>query len=484
MKTKAICAVLCAAFIVSASFGSLYARGQKGKEQTELLWYHGGGDMSAFPDIPDVFRKLNQNLAEMGRSYSVRFEPFAWGDYSQKMQLIMASGERADIVFMASWTGNYYGNAAAGYLTELDDLLDAQPKLKATMSASFWDAARVAGKIYAVPNYKDMVYQEYAAFNKEVARQFGIALPSGTMSYADMTPLLAQFARLGTDHDAYRGGRVMPFRGDFPLGRNMPIALSFAEPEKGFQVLTEMREYQDYVRLMRSWAENGYRHPDEYLGRNQPSASKKWFLTQYQGFPGAQAIMEKGTGVKMETRLLNGPPVLDNATPVGAMLSIPSVSTNEEQAIDFIAILNTDPTVRNLVGYGIEGVHYNLDDNGQVVFTEKGENNYQLPNFSLGSLLVLKTLQGEPLDAREQLRKFNEGAEPSPSLGFAIDKEKYKQVIAQAGAAFDPYLDSFVYGLRPADEALAEARGKLRELGWFEAVAEINRSYMDWKNNQ
>ena len=182
--------------------------------------------------------------------------------------------------------------------------------------------------------------------------------------------------------------------------------------------------------------------------------------------------------------MLNGPPVLDNATPVGAMLSIPSVSTNEKQAIDFIALLNTDPLVRNLVGYGIEGVHYNLDDNGQVVFTEKGENNYQLPNFSLGSLLVLKTLQGEPLDAREQLRKFNEGAEPSPSLGFAIDKEKYKQVIAQVGAAFEPYLDSFVYGLRPAEEALAEARGKLRQLGWFEVVSEINQAYMAWKNKQ
>ena len=230
----------------------------------------------------------------MKRSYSVRFEPFAWGDYSQKMQLIIASGERADIVFMSSWTGNYYSNAAAGYLAELDALLDAQPKFKATMSASFWDAARVAGKIYAVPNYKDMVYQEYAAFNKEVAQRFGIVLPSGGLSYADMTPLLSQFAQLGTDHDAYRGGRVMPFRGDFPLGRNMPIALSFAEPEKGFQVLTEMREYQDYVRLMRSWAENGYRNADEYLERNQPSTSKKWFFESIPRVSGGAGHYGKG----------------------------------------------------------------------------------------------------------------------------------------------------------------------------------------------
>ena len=36
MKTKIIFSVLCAAFV---SFGSLYARGQKNTEETELLWY-------------------------------------------------------------------------------------------------------------------------------------------------------------------------------------------------------------------------------------------------------------------------------------------------------------------------------------------------------------------------------------------------------------------------------------------------------------
>ena len=107
-----------------------------------------------------------------------------------------------------------------------------------------------------------------------------------------------------------------------------------------------------------------------------------------------------------------------------------------------------------------------------------------MPNFSLGSLLVLNTTAGEPVDARDRLRRFNEDAEASPAMGFEIDKEKYSQVIAQVTAAFPPYLDSVVYGLRPAEENLAEAREKLRELGWFEAVAEINRSYMDWKERR
>ena len=152
--------------------------------------------------------------------------------------------------------------------------------------------------------------------------------------------------------------------------------------------------------------------------------------------------------------------------------------------MDFLTLLNTDSDVRNLVGYGIEGVHYNLDENGQAARTEQGQNNYDMPNFSLGSLLMLNTVSGEPRDAREQLRRFNEEAQASPALGFSIDTEKYSQVIAQAAAVSGAYRDSVKYGIAPADEILTEWRGKLREAGWFDMVEEVNRDYMEWKAAQ
>ena len=479
MKTKTICAVLCAAFIASALSGNLYARGQKESGgPTELLWYGIGLEPV---DAPDVFAELSQELKNMGRGYSVAYQSFDWGEHASKLQLILAAGERADIVFMASWSGNYIGNASSGYLAELDDLLEAQPKLKATMGPAFWDAARVDGKIYAVPNYKDMVYQEYSTFNRELVQKHNISLPKAT-TWQNVTPILEQIAKLEPDYVPYDSAGGVNIRGHFILGYTVPIILSFAEPEKGFQVLTEVPEFQAQVRLMRQWAERGYFDKDAYLKEGTTTAQKKnFFMRTYQGFPGAEVGIEKGYGVPIEVRLHEAPAVLDSNTPLGAMLVIPTASPNAEQAIDFIALLNTEPAVRNLVGYGIEGVHYDLDGNGQVVRTQKGQNNYEVPNFAMGSLLPLTPLAGEPLDVREQLREFNERAQASPAIGFPVDKEKYSSEIAQVAAAFGPYRGSFQYGLRPADEALEEARGKLRELGWFEVVAEINRSYMEWK---
>ena len=93
-------------------------------------------------------------------------------------------------------------------------------------------------------------------------------------------------------------------------------------------------------------------------------------------------------------------------------------------------------------------------------------------------------MSGEPQDAREQLRRFNEEAQASPALGFSIDTEKYNQVIAQAAAISGTYRDSVKYGIAPADRILQEWRDKLREAGWFDMVEEVNRDYMNWKESR
>lgn len=85
------------------------------------------------------------------------------------------------------------------------------------------------------------------------------------------------------------------------------------------------------------------------------------------------------------------------------------------------------------------------------------------------------------MDARERLRRFNDEAEASPAMGFPLDKERYSQVIAQVTASSSPYMDAAAWGLRPAEETIEEFRGKLQELGWFEVVEEINRSYTEWR---
>ena len=54
------------------------------------------------------------------------------------------------------------------------------------------------------------------------------------------------------------------------------------------------------------------------------------------------------------------------------MIGISRTSKNPEKAFKFIELVNTDKDLYNLICFGIEGKHYNLDENGRVVFNDQG----------------------------------------------------------------------------------------------------------------
>ncbi len=471
--TKILAALALAALLCSC--------GRDENQSSALLWY---GIGAPAPDTELVFAQVNQYLQEIGKNYSVRYDSFDWGDYNSKMSLMLTSGEYSDIIFTASWTANFFNNATSGYLRELDGLLEQTPKLKASIPEKFWTAARVGSKLYSVPNYKDMAFQLYAAFPRKIFEQLGLEVSSIT-DVASLTPLLARSQEAGTNKYFYVGEGFSRIRADYPFTDNVPIALSFAEAEKGFQVLPEMSEYIAQLKIMRDWYQKGYTPSDAAVVKATESykadGNKDWFLRHYSGFPGAGEIYAERWGLEIVAAPLDAPPTLAYNTAKGAMLSIPSISTRAEDAMSFIEVLNTDPVVRNLVGFGIEGVHYQKTGENVVRKTDKARD-YNMSNFTLGSLMPLYLMENERPDAREALLRFNEAAESSPALNFVINTEDYRTEIAMATAAlaeFGPILSS---GSVPVDETLDKFRSKLREIGWYEVVAKINTAYNQWKS--
>ena len=79
------------------------------------------------------------------------------------------------------------------------------------------------------------------------------------------------------------------------------------------------------------------------------------------------------------------------------------------ECIKFLNLLNTDPEIRNLFNYGIEGVHYTLDEQGQVVpNTDKDSHGDLLPDapasrysgvqYTQGNWFILKTMGSDNPD--------------------------------------------------------------------------------------
>ena len=144
---------------------------KNGEEIVELTWYQVG---DAQADDKEVFEQVNNYLADkIGVKLNV--VKVGWGDYNQKMQVVINTGDQWDLCFTCSWANDYLQNAQKGAFLELDDLLQEQGKeMYDAIDPRFWEAAKVGGKTYGVPSEKEIGSCPMWVFTKEYVDKYDI----------------------------------------------------------------------------------------------------------------------------------------------------------------------------------------------------------------------------------------------------------------------------------------------------------------------
>ena len=155
-KKKIVFAAALAGMLVSgflSGCGSETENNDFGKESIELIWYQVGDYQK---DDPAVMEKANQYIEEK-IGVTLRVIKAGWADYNQKMQVVFNTDEAWDLCFTCSWTNDYLQNAQKGVFLELDELLPEQgAEMYGQIDDYFWEAAKVGGRIYGVPNEKEI----------------------------------------------------------------------------------------------------------------------------------------------------------------------------------------------------------------------------------------------------------------------------------------------------------------------------------------
>lgn len=136
-----------------AGCGKASETNTSGQEVVELTWYQVG---DAQKDAPVVLEKVNEYTIEK-IGVKLNIVNVGWGDYNQKMQVIINTGDKWDLCFTCSWANDYLQNVQKGAFLELDGILETQGKeMYDKIDSRFWEAARVGGKIYGVPSEKEI----------------------------------------------------------------------------------------------------------------------------------------------------------------------------------------------------------------------------------------------------------------------------------------------------------------------------------------
>lgn len=482
-----------ALFLAAACAAAGCAQGKEKQEDggdvIQLVWYQIG---EVQKDDPVVLEEVNKYIRrKIGVTLSIK--KISWGDYNQKMRVLMQTGGRWDMCFTSSWTNDYLQNAQKGMYLELDALLQKQAKqMYERMDKRFWKAARVGGKIYGVPSEKEIGDCPMWVFTKEYVDKYQIPYED-IHSLEDLEPWLALIKE--------KEPQVVPLylTKDFTSPTYMdkiqdPVGIEYEDRSLTVKNVFDTDTMKSVLRTMHKYYQAGYINQDAPIASDDKSVRR--FVTKGDGQPYAELIWGKDLGYEVVVSRIRDTQIT-NASARGAMTAVNKDCEHPQKAVALLNLIYTDAYLRNLLNYGVEGVHWEKvrpDEKEReaasgkpfvydfkIRLTKKAKD-YSVPYWVQGGLFNTYVLENEPLDKWASVQEFNDASKEAPSFGFDFCLDT---VSAQA-TAFRSVLDEFGKALYTGsvdpEEYLPQLDKKLRAAGLTDVMEEMQRQVDEWKD--
>lgn len=478
LKFKKIMALAMGAIISSSliltgcSKSNSTSKEETNSKPVELVWYTIGGPQK---DTEKVQEEINKYLKEKINA-TIKIKQVDWGDYNQKMQVVINSGEEYDIAFTCSWANDYLTNARKGAFVALDELLDKYGKeIKAAIDPNFWEGAKIDGKVYAIPANKELGVAPLWVFTKEYVDKYNIDM-SKIKTLEDLEPYLKVIKEKEPGVTPFY--IVKDYSAQLPFDKIVdPVAVSLKNNDLKVVNIFETEEMKQTLNTMHKYYKAGYINKDAATAKDDKAVKR--LVTKGDGQPYADILWSKDLGYQVVSTPIV-PPYITNGSTTGSMQAISVTSKNPERAMQFLNLLNTDKYLRNLINYGIEGTHYQKVNDEQIKILPD-QKNYQMPYFSLGNLFITYTLENEPKTKWEEFKKFNADSSKSPALGFKFDPTPVNTEVAGLRNVLDEFGASLYSGTVDPNEYLPKINAKLKSIGIDKVIAEMQKQLDAWK---
>ncbi|MCL2055826.1 MAG: ABC transporter substrate-binding protein [Oscillospiraceae bacterium] len=433
-----------------------------GGDVPTLIWFM--GDPGTIP--PDQAR-VEEVLNEISvREAGVKMQTVFFDN--EGVRLALTAGEPWDISFTCEWYNDFAQQAIAGYFADITDLLPTHaPGLWDSMPAVVWEGARIGGRILGIPVKKDYAAEIFWRFDKEFFDDIGMPAPLGTrMTFFDIEPYLAAakaaidagnpLAKNTTPLVMARGGIGGLLGNHDMINQDAMIGIPYSAVgtanENTITFVLENTDVTDRLDALHRWFNAGYINQDALTTEVAPQL---WSVSSGQGFYGADAIWTGATGFVNEIVQYSGP-YLSTASIRGAMNAINVNSQYIEEAVRYQELVNMNQEYRDILRYGIEGVHWDRTSTGLVQRNDAGRNGYQPWPFSQGSysLSSVEAAEGVEVDPNMWNVIFEGYADivATNTIGFSFDVTNVQSEIAAVLAVKEKYWRGLATGtLSPAD---------------------------------
>lgn len=450
-------------------------------------------------DLQLVNNKINEIMARK-IGVTITYVKVSWLEYEDRLNTLISAGSPFDIAFAP----DYATTAMRGAWLKLDDYLTGIGKdMYDAIDPTFWQGVRMNdGSIYGVPTNKELAVRDHWMYPASIVNKHNINITQYN-TLESLEPLLRMIRQeepayipMELDRDSQNFFALHGY--EYILNHKLPLMVQSLDPAAQVVNIFETKEARQVLDTLRRYYKEGFINKDAAL--REPGALKrgaKVFWKSSGGGPLSETTWSKDRGYKLVAHPVTPNTVTTEAVR-GGIMAVNANTKHPVECIKFLNLLNTDPEIRNLFNYGIEGVHYTLDEQGQVVLiTDKNSNDDAVPDtpassysgvqYTQGNWFILKTMGGdnpEPLDKWDQFRKYNDGVVNSTVLGFTPDLSSLTAQTANIEMVWQKYYPSLMTGSVDVDTILPKFNEELKQAGMDEVRQEVQKQLDAWRSQR
>lgn len=441
-----------------------------GGEIPTLIWWTVGG--TAPDDYAESMEKINEYLVEKVNC-KIDLKVAGWGEYDQKMNTIVNTGEYFDLMFVNST--NYTRFSDMGALADITDIVQtAAPELYSLTPENLWKGAAIDGKVYAVPTYKDSSITQFWCMDDRYVQKYNLDMEQ--LKTFDDLDAAFRTMKEGEGKAFYplQMSQGSLFNGFFNNYDNLsmglqPVGVRVDDETRTVVCALEKEDIIHDLEMLHSWYADGIVNPDANVMTEPPKGLP--FLAG-QGWPSATASWQITNGVEKYDATKVFGPMYTTDTIRGSMNAVSVNSKYPEKSLEVLQLVNTDPRLRDMLAYGVEGTHFEYVKEGVV---RRLTDTWPLAAYTQGTFFIMSiTEDADPLQW-EQVKQQNEEAAASSVLGFSMDVTPVQNELANCLTVWDKYKYDLLTGASDPEQVLEKCIAELNDAGMQTLISEAQK---------
>lgn len=434
-------------------------------------------------DLKLVNQELNKLLSKKTNT-KIEYNKIAWADYGERLATMISSGTKFDLAFASTVTqGDYVGNAQKGAWLNLTPYLETLGNdMYRSINPLYWEGITIDNKVFGVPTNKEIAVPLMFMYPQSLIEKYNIDIKK-YRTIQSVEPLLEIIAQnepeyIGLELDSNTNNYFAIDGYECIISHNIPLMVKSTDKSLKVVNIFETDEGKDVLSCIRRYYQLGYINEDAAVKKSSNlKPNEKVFLKMSEGGPYSEISWSNDRQYKVVSQQVSDLVVTSGSTRGGIMVAN-SQTQYPEKCVEVLNCINTDSEVRNLLNFGIEGIHYNLTENNQV---NKISNNYSGVQYTQGNWFILHTVVGEPFNKWDEFTIFNNSAFKSEILGFTANTNSFQKELVAIENVWKKYYPYIMTGSVDIDYFLPQFVDELKAAGIDQVKEILQLQLQNWK---